>query len=77
MSEKKIKLSIEVTPVIAEELRAITNRLGIKDTETLISNYLREVILASRVDQATLPIRKAIASNSSDLNMLGKIDKKK
>lgn len=77
MSEKKIKLSIEVTPVIAEELRAITNRLGIKDTETLISNYLREVILASRVDQATLPIRKAIANNSSDLNMLGKIDKKK
>lgn len=77
MSTKSSVITVELTPAIFDELLAITQRLGITSPEVLVKNYIREVIIAARIDQATVPLREAIVRGASDLDPLNtKVTKK-
>lgn len=68
MANKKI--SVEIDEKLYKELQAITNKIGFKNIEDLIKNYLREVLLGVRIEEATANLRQAITKGSDDLKSL-------
>ena len=64
------KLVVELPPAVTDELAAIVQKLGIPSIEALVTNYLREVIIAARIDAATASLRETVARGSSDLDSL-------
>lgn len=65
-----MKIIIEVTGKIADELLGIAKNVGFKNREELLTNYVREVILAARSDAAAQQAKREVLSQSSDLDPL-------
>lgn len=76
MAKPSNQIVVELTPEVAKELAAIVERLGITSPELLLKNYIREVIIAARIDQATASLRETVARGSSDLDSLKDAPKK-
>ncbi len=66
----KHKLVIDIDAELFAELSAISAKVGFDNVESLIKNYIREVILAGRVEQATSQIRNTVVRGSNDLDNL-------
>lgn len=74
MANKRI--SVEIDEKLYKELQAITSKIGFKSIEDLIKNYLREVLLGVRIEEATANLRQAITKGSDDLKSLEVIHNK-
>ena len=75
MANKKV--SVDIDENLYKELQAITNKIGFKNIEDLIKNYLREVLLGVRIEEATSNLRQAITKGSDDLKSLEVFHKNK
>ena len=73
MANKKV--SVDIDEKLYKELQAITSKIGFKSIEDLIKNYLREVLLGVRIEEATSNLRQAITKGSDDLQSLEVIHK--
>lgn len=74
MASKKI--SIEIDEKLYKELQIIIKRTGFKSAEDLIKNYVREVLLGIRIEEATVNLRQAIVNGSDDLKTLEVVNEK-
>lgn len=70
------KISVEIDDKLAKELGAIVKKIGFLSTEDLIKNYLREVLLGVRIEEATSNMKQAIIKGSEDLAALEVLPKK-
>lgn len=70
------KISVEIDDKLANELAAIVKKIGFASTEDLIRNYLREVLLGVRIEEATSNMKQAIIKGSEDLAALEVLPKK-
>ena len=66
----KNSISLKLTPAVADELEQIARQVGFDSSEDLLKVYIREVIIASRIEQATANLRDTIRRGSSDLDDL-------
>lgn len=69
------KISVEIDDKLAKELQDIVKKIGFKSTEDLIKNYLREVLLGVRIEEATSNMRQTIIKGSEDLSSLEVVPK--
>lgn len=69
-SKKPDTIVIPVDPKLADELEAIAQRVGFKDAQALIQNYIREVVISARVEQAVSQLRDTVVRGSTDLDNL-------
>jgi len=67
---KQNEISIQLNPKIAKELASVAEQVGFRTPEELLSVYIREVIIAARIEQATMSLRETIARGSTDLDEL-------
>ncbi len=70
------KISVEIDDKLAKELGAIVKKIGFSSTEDLIRNYLKEVLLGVRIEEATSNMKQAIIKGSEDLATLEVLPKK-
>lgn len=69
-SKKSDTIVIPVDPKLADELEAIAQKVGFKDSQALIQNYIREVVISARVEQAVSQLRDTVVRGSTDLDNL-------
>lgn len=70
------KISVDIDDKLHKELQTIVARIGFNSIEDLIKNYLREVLLGVRIEEATANMRQAIVKGSDDLKKLDVVNKK-
>ncbi|MEO5628102.1 MAG: hypothetical protein ABIQ89_04430 [Candidatus Saccharimonadales bacterium] len=63
-------ISIKVDPPLVDELEKIAQTVGFKDADALIQNYIREVVISARVEQAVSQLRDTVVRGSTDLDDL-------
>ncbi len=63
-------ITVKVDSKIAKEFERIAQDVGYKNAEALIQNYIREVIVSARVEQAVTQLRDTVVRGSSDLDAL-------
>lgn len=64
------KITVEIPTEAAKELLAIAKRVGFADCESLLKNYVREVIIAARSDAAAEAAKIDVVAGASDLDAL-------
>jgi len=69
MSEKKT-ITVKLPTKVADEFESVAKQIGFETSEQLLKTYIREVIISTRVEQATASLRETIARGSSDLDEL-------
>lgn len=67
---KRGKIVIQVDEKLVDELEAIAKRVGFADSKSLIQNYIREVVISARVEQAVGQLRDTVVRGSNDLDEL-------
>lgn len=65
-----MKLLIEVPNEIGKEFESIAKKAGLASAQSLLTNYVREVILAARSDLAAQKAREIAIETSKDLDNL-------
>ncbi len=63
-------IQLKLPPDIAAELLQVAKSVGFKDIESLLKNYVREVIIAARSDAAAQAARANTVASAEDLNVL-------
>lgn len=63
-------ITIKVDPKLVDELEAIAVKVGFEDSTALIQNYIREVVISARVEQAVSQLRDTVIRGSTDLDDL-------
>ncbi len=62
--------TIKVDEAIADEFSRIAQEVGLKDSEALLKNYVREVVLSARIEHAVAQLRDTVVRGSTDLKEL-------
>lgn len=70
MTKTAQQISLKLDQKIIDELSLVARQVGFQSPEELLTVYVREVIIASRIEQATMGLRDTIARGSSDLDEL-------
>lgn len=66
--QKEIRLTLPAALYV--ELLSVAKSVGFKDCESLLKNYVREVIIAARSDTAAQVARANTVADADDLNVL-------
>ena len=69
MVNKKI-ISATITERQFAEFAQIAKKVGFDSPEGLLKNYVREVIIAARTEDATASLKETVLRGSSDLDNL-------
>ncbi len=64
------KITVQVSVEVASELLSVARSVGFADRESLLKNYIREVILAARSDVAARQAKLEVVAKSDDLDGL-------
>lgn len=64
------KITIEIPTEVAEELLLVARSVGFADKESLLKNYVREVVIAARSDAAAQKAKAEVLTSSNDLDEL-------
>lgn len=64
------KITVQVPVEVASELLIVARSVGFADRESLLKNYIREVILAARSDAAAVAAKLEVVAKSDDLDGL-------
>lgn len=67
---KTMKVTVNIPEDNAKELAIVIKKVGIKDYESLFLNYVREVIMAARIEAAANKSRQEVINKSTDLDIL-------
>jgi len=66
----KDTITIKVDPKLVDELQKVAVAVGFKDSQALVQNYIREVVISARVEQAVAQLRDTVVRGSNDLDNL-------
>jgi len=66
----KDTITIKVDPTLVDELEKVSQAVGFKASTALIQNYIREVVISARVEQAVSQLRDTVVRGSNDLDGL-------
>lgn len=71
MSDKKQpQIVVPVEQKLLDEFNAIAQKVGFKDGTALVQNYIRDVVISARVEQAVSSLRDTVVRGSTDLDNL-------
>lgn len=68
--KKTETISIELPTEVVVELLGVAKSVGFTDSQSLLKNYVREVILAARSDAAANKAKAEVVASSEDLDVL-------